>query len=397
MSCPARIAALFVTAVLLAGLTSPGVAQATLDATARAKVLAHGPWPPPWSGDPSNRVSGKRGAIGFGERLFFDTRLSKSGLVSCAACHQPKKTWTDGHERAIGLAVADRNTPTIANVRYAHWFGWDGAHDNLWAQSIRPMLDPREMGMTPEAIAAVVRGTPMFSCHYRKAFGRGPPADDVAVLVDVAKALAAFQETIVTARTPFDDFRDALARNDAAAIARYPAPALRGLQLFVGRGQCSVCHAGPLFTNGEFGDIGVGFFVAQGKVDSGRHEGIRKLRENPYNLLGRWNDDASRKTATGTRHVSLEHRNFGEFKVPGLRGVAETAPYMHNGSARTLRDAVRHYSEVDPDRVHSDGEQLVRPLRLTDGEIDDLVAFLNTLSAPAQDFRRQQTVEPDCD
>jgi len=83
--------------------------------------------------------------------------------------------------------------------------------------------------------------------------------------------------------------------------------------------------------------------------------------------------------------------------VPGLRNVAETAPYMHNGSAKTLRDAVRHYSEVDPDRVHADGEPLIKALKLTDAEIDDLVAFLVTLSAPAQDFRREQTVEPDCD
>jgi cytochrome c peroxidase len=393
----ARVAVRLVPMLLLAALSAPAHAQPALDATERAKVLAHGPWPPPWTGDASNRASMKPRAVAFGERLFFDTRLSKNGLVSCAACHQPKKTWTDGHAKGIGLSVADRNTPTIANVRYAHWFGWDGAHDNLWAQSIRPILDPREMGMTPPAVAKVVRETPMFSCHYRKAFGRAPPPDDEAVLVDVAKALAAFQETVVTARTPFDDFRNALARNDAAAVARYPAPALRGLKLFVGRAQCSVCHAGPAFTNGEFGDIGVGFFVAQGKVDSGRHEGIRKLRDSPYNLLGRWNDDASRKTATGTRHVTLEHRNFGEFKVPGLRNVAETAPYMHNGSAKTLRDAVRHYSEIDPDRVHADGEQLIRPLKLADGEIDDLVAFLNTLSAPPQDFRRQQTVEPDCD
>ena len=368
-----------------------------LDAVERAKVLAHGPWPPPWSGDPSNRASAQRGAIAFGERLFFDTRLSKNGLVSCAACHQPRKTWTDGHQRGIGLGVAERNTPTIANVRYAHWFGWDGSSDSLWAQSIRPILEPREMGMTPEAVARVVRGTRMFACHYRHAFGRAPPADDVAVLVDVGKALAAFQETLVTARTPFDNFRDALARNDASAMARYPAAALRGLRLFVGRGQCNACHAGPAFTNGEFSDIGVGFFVAPGKVDAGRHDGIRKLRESPYNLLGKWTDDASRRTATGTRHVTLEHRNFGEFKVPGLRNVAETAPYMHNGSAKTLRDAVRHYSEVDPDRLHADGEPLIKALKLTDAEIDDLVAFLVTLSAPAQDFRREQTVEPDCD
>ena len=381
----------------LAPLVAVADETVELDPVEIRLALRHGPWPQPVLRDPSNRVSGDAGAIALGQRLFFDARLSANGTVACASCHLPTRAWTDGRAQAAGLGPLDRNTPTVLDAGLGRWFGWDGAADSLWSFAVKPMLHPAEMGGNARGIAAVVRGDRSYACLYEAAFRAPPGADDERLLVDTAKALAAYVETIRSGRTPFDEFRDALARNDAAAVARYPAPALRGLKLFVGRGQCSVCHAGPAFTNGEFGDIGVGFFVAQGKVDSGRHEGIRKLRESPYNLLGRWNDDASRKTATGTRHVSLEHRNFGEFKVPGLRNVAETAPYMHNGSVRTLRDAVRHYSEVDPDRVHSDGEQLVRPLRLNDGEIDDLVAFLNTLSAPAQDFRRQHTVEPDCD
>ena len=376
----------------------PAIAQPVdFDATERARILGHGPWPMPWSPDPSNRVSGKPEAIAFGERLFFDTRLSGNGLVSCAGCHRPKQSWTDGHERAIGHAEADRNTPTIANLRHSRWFGWDGSHDNLWSQSLRPLVDAREMNFSIAALAKVVREEPAFSCRYRAAFGRRVPADDEQVAVDAAKAMAAFQETIVTARTPFDDFRDALARGDRAAMARYPAAAQRGLRLFVGRAQCSICHSGPTFTNGEFHDIGVAFFIRPGVVDPGRFAGIRKLKADPYNLLGRWNDDPARRTATGTRHVAGEHRNFGEFKVPGLRNVAQTGPYMHDGSVRTLRDAVRHYSELDPDRVHSDGERLLQPLRLTDAEIDDLVAFLGTLSEPATPFRRRETAEPRCD
>jgi cytochrome c peroxidase len=367
------------------------------DAGERARVLAHGPWPMPWTPDPSNRVSGKPAAIAFGERLFFDTRLSGNGMVSCAGCHRPKQHWTDGHAKAIGHTGVDRNTPTVENLRHGRWFGWDGAHDNLWSQSLRPLVDAREMNFSIAQMAKVVREEPAFACRYRNAFGAPVPADDEQVAVDAAKALAAFQESIVSARTPFDDFRDAMARGDRAAMARYPVEAQRGLRLFVGRAQCHVCHSGPAFTNGEFQDVGIAFFVRPGVVDPGRHDGIRKLRASPYNLLGRWNDDPARRTATGTRHVVAEHRNFGEFKVPGLRNVAETAPYMHDGSVTTLRDAVRHYSELDPDRVHADGSTLLQPLKLADREIDDLMAFLRTLTEPAVPFRRREVVEPKCD
>jgi cytochrome c peroxidase len=117
-------------------------------------------------------------------------------------------------------------------------------------------------------------------------------------------------------------------------------------------------------------------------VDAGRHEGIKRLRSDPLNLLGRFSDDASGAAATKTRHVEPTHATFGQFKTPGLRNVALTAPYMHNGRLATLRDVVKHYSELDPDRVHSDGEALLRPLKLSAQETDDLLAFLESLSDP---------------
>ena len=122
------------------------------------------------------------------------------------------------------------------------------------------------------------------------------------------------------------------------------------------------------------------FFVAGGGVDPGRHGGIRRLLANPFNLLGRHSDERGGKGATKTRHVAIEHRNFGEFKVPGLRNVALSAPYMHNGSLATLADVVRHYSEISAARLHSDGEILLKPLRLSAGESADLVAFLESLT-----------------
>ena len=119
----------------------------------RRMILQHGPWPPRASRDPSNRVSGKREAIELGEKLFFEPRLSTNGALSCASCHVPEKSFTDGRKLAMGLVEVDRNTPTLFNLRTHRWFGWDGASDNLWAQSIRPMLDPREMGVSERHIA----------------------------------------------------------------------------------------------------------------------------------------------------------------------------------------------------------------------------------------------------
>jgi cytochrome c peroxidase len=380
--------------ILAAASAAAQVPPALTEAEVRA-IVAHGPWPAPQARDPSNRVSGNAAAIELGERLFFDRRLSVNGQISCSRCHLPERNWSDGLPRAVGLEEVDRNTPSVSNVRTQRWFGWDGAHDSLWAQSIRPILDAREMGAGAEHVAKLLRGDGDLSCRYRKAFGSAPAADDEAVLVDVAKALAAFQETLVSGRTAFDEFRDALSRGDRSAVARYPESAQRGLRIFIGKGSCSVCHVGPAFTNGEFHDTGIPFFIRPGQVDSGRHGGIKRLLADRMNLLGPYNDDAKRASATGTRHVVLEHRNFGEFKVPSLRNLALTAPYMHNGSLATLRDVVKHYSGISPDRLHSDGEAILKPLRLTEEETQDLVAFLESLSDGGATYRRRAFAE-DC-
>ena len=343
-----------------------------------ARILQHGPWPPPLKPDPSNRVSGKPEAIALGEKLFFEPRLSGTGSVLCATCHAPWRLYQDARARAFGLELVERNTPTVVNVRFYRWFGWDGAQDSLWAQSIRPLLDAREMRATPSHIAKTV--TALFPNDYEQAFGRPVPQNDEEVLVDVGKALAAFQETLVSGRTPFDQFRDSLQKG---GTTDYPLAAQRGLRMFVGKGNCSVCHFGPQFTNSEFADTGVPFFIAPGKVDPGRQAGIEKLKQSPFNLLGRYNDDRAGASATGTKHLQAQHRNFGEFRVPGLRGVAQTAPYMHNGSLATLADVVRFYSELNEERLNADGEKILKPLRLTPQEAEDLRAFLESLSAPA--------------
>lgn len=343
----------------------------------------HGPWPPPPARDPSNRASNTAAGIALGEHLFNDPRLSRTGKMSCASCHQAGRNWSDGRPRAQGVAELDRRTPSLWNVGFWHWFGWDGAGDSLWAQSIRPLFDEREMGAGPAGVGQLLRRDGTLACGYERAFGEKPGQSDEAILVGVAKALAAFQATLVSPRTPFDDFRDALVAGDHRRASVYPVDAQRGLKLFIGQGNCNSCHFGPRFTNGEFGDIGIPFFVRPGEVDPGRLGALARLAENPFNLLGKYNDDASRASALRTRHVQRLHANFGEFRVPGLRQVGRAAAYMHNGSLASLEEVVRHYSEVNPDRLHSDGVPLVRPLRLTDQQSADLVAFLRSLDAPA--------------
>ncbi len=358
------------------------------------RILQHGPWPPPWGRDPSNRASGRRDAIALGERLFFEQRLAAGAGLSCASCHFPEKNFADGRKLGMGLEEVDRNTPSLLNVRYNRWFGWDGANDSLWAQSMRPLLDARELAAGERHIAGLLRGDSELRCSYRRAFGGAPaPEDDEAVLVNVAKALAAYQETLVSGRTSFDDFRDALARGDRGAAARYPPDAQRGLRIFIGKGGCSLCHFGPNFTNGEFHEIGIPVLRKLGSVDWGRYQGIKMLQASRFNLAGPYNDNAVRASAVATRHVALGPQNYEQFRIPSLRNVAVTAPYMHNGHLATLGDVVRHYSAMDPGLLHqahlydSDGvpqtlpvDKLLKPLDLSAQEIDDVVAFLKSLT-----------------
>ena len=378
------------------GAADNGVLEFSADEMRR--ILQHGPWPQTWSGDPSNRVSGKAEAIDFGEQLFFENRLSGSGKMACGSCHVPERDWSDGLVRGEGMQTVDRNTPNLVNVRYHRWFGWDGAADSLWSQSIRPILNEKELAATPQHVAQLVRSDAELACHYTRTFNRAPAtvANDEALLVDIGKALAAFQETIVAARTTFDEFRDALARGDRAAAARYSIPAQRGLKIFIGKGNCSTCHTGPRFTNGEFHSTGVSFFAGKDRVDPGRYDGIKQLKESQFNLLGPYNDDAGRTTAVATQHVDLVQRNFGEFKVPSLRNAALTGPYMHNGQIGTLREVVRYYSDLNVERLHADGERLLKPLKLTAQETDDLIVFVESLTDFRTNWKRSKGGEPTC-
>jgi len=348
----------------------------TFDADEVARIVTLGPWPPPTGRDPTNRVSGAPEAIAFGRRLFFEPRFSPSGYVSCVACHQPDRGFTDTLPRARGLAPVDRNAIALQDLRLQRWYGWGGSSDSLWMASLRPILDPREIGGSAEKVAYVVRTGDGVACRYRAAFGADPDQETAeTVLVNVGKALAAYEETLVTGRTPFDDFRDALARGEASS-ATYPAVARRGLGIFVGRGNCIACHSGPNFTDRAFRGTGVPAFIGQTAPDMGRYAGVTALRASRFNRNGPYNDAG----ASVAGEVKVDARDRGKWRTPSLRNVAATAPYLHNGSAVSLYDVVRRYAKATAARPYIDDERKVRRVELSVQDVNDLVAFLETLT-----------------
>lgn len=375
-------------ALILAAVPGLAAAQGVLLTDGEiAQVLRHGPWPQDVALDPSNRVDGDAKAIAFGETLFHAPQLSSDGRFACVSCHNPALGFVDGLERAEGRKTLDRNTLALFNLGFQRWFGWDGRSDNLWAQSIVPILHPDEMALQMPHVKQVVQH-PEILPEYTQIFGDPEPHDPEDILVNLAKALAAYQSTIRTGSTPFDRFRDALAVGDLARAGTYPEAAQRGVSLFLGRGNCSFCHSGPLFTNGEFHDAGVAYFTDSG-VDSGRFSGIEALLDSPYTLDGSFSDDPEKSGAWKVRQLHPQHADFGTFRVPSLRNVALTAPYMHDGSLPDLATVVQHYSTIDLERMHADGEAILVPLGLSPAEIGDLVAFLESLTEDQNTSDRQ--------
>ena len=351
----------------LALVLAPAGAQPVFTVEETRSILALGPWPPAPRSDPGNRVSGQPLAIELGRRLFRDPRMSPVGYIACVTCHQPDRSFTDHKARAHGLADLPRNTPALANLGQQRWYGWGGSSDSLWMASIRPMLDAREFDGSPATVARLFERDPELAACYRKVFREMPGRDRQRTMVNVGKALAAFQETLVTGRTPFDALRDALQRNDQASVAMVAPAAQRGLKLFVGPAGCVACHSGPNLSDGAFHPGAAPAGAATG-ADTGRLEGARTLKASPLNLLGRHNDDPRRANATATRELRVREQLRGQFRTPSLRNVAHTGPYLHDGRSERLQDALVHAWQSSPAGV------------LSAPQVDDLAAFLATLS-----------------
>lgn len=311
-----------------------------------AAFIEFGPLPPvehPASNPPNPAK------IALGARLFDDPRLSRSGQIACATCHARELGFGDalrtsfGHDRLRGR----RNSQSLAVAGWMRPLFWDGRSPDLEAQSLHPLIDPKEMAVDDLGlVVARVAADPTYVAAFEAAFG-----DQVVDLERISKALGAFQRSLSPPRGRFERFvkGDARALNDEQ---------LRGLHLFRTKAGCANCHNGPLLSDGRFHNLGLHFYG-------------RELQD-----LGRY-------------EVTQAPEDVGRFRTPSLRGVGRTAPYMHNGIMPRLDGVVTFYNagaarprprpEQANDPLFPTTDPLLRPLELTREERAALVAFLETL------------------
>lgn len=358
--------------------------------------------------DPSSDVADDPAAADLGHRLYFDAGLSGDGEVSCATCHRPDLAFTDGKRVSEAMGTTARHAPTIVGASYSPWFYWDGRRDTQWAQALTPLEDPDEHGSTRTALAhhvaraygrdwqEVFGPLPDMSDRTRFPASAGPLGNEVErasweamapedreavtrVFVDLGKAIAAYERTIQHGASRFDEYADAVVAGDADAMARtFSEAEARGLRLFVGDARCTECHNGPRLTNDGFHNIGLRP-EPDVEFDMGRSDGVLDALANEFRCDSDWSD-AGPLDCAELRFVKIEGLELiGAMKVPTLRHVAETAPYMHRGQFATLAEVVAHYDEAPvPVLGHSD----LVPLELGADDIANLVAFLGTLSGP---------------
>jgi cytochrome c peroxidase len=272
-----------------------------------------------------------------GHMLYNDPRLSDTGTLSCASCHNPGFAYGDGLQKAIGLGInpGDRRSPSIADSAWGELFMWDGRAASLEEQAISPIINPTEMNSSVARLIRTLSGIDGYTVLFSAAFPHEPITPS-----GVADAIATYERTVVTGFAPFDAWID----GDSAAISD---AAKRGFDLFTGKAGCAACHSGWAFTDNGFHDIG--------------------LSDND---LGRG--------GLQPRVVEMQHA----FKTPSLRDTTERAPYMHNGSLPTLEAVVARYNQGGVARPSR--STLVGPLGLSSAEQADIVAFLRTLTSPAE-------------
>jgi len=336
---------------------------------------------PPLAPDPSNAVADDLRAAKLGQRLFFDTRMSANGAVSCASCHQPERRFTDGLPKGQGVASSKRNTRSIVGVAYSPWLYWDGRKDSLWSQALAPLEDVNEHGSNRAEVVALVTQYSEYREDYEILFGEFDPAGDDAVdiaFANIGKAIAAFERLLLPSPSRFDDYVAALLDgNDSEKTAALSTDEILGLQLFIGEAGCIQCHNGPLLTNNEFHNTGVISFPGE-VPDKGRTAGVREVLVDQYNCLSDFSDDAG-KVCTELEYARTGPELLGAFRTPSLRNLEETGPYMHKGQLNTLAETLQHYNDAPPAMV---GHNEAKPLGLSGRELQQLEAFLKSLSAP---------------
>jgi cytochrome c peroxidase len=310
-----------------------------------------------------------------GEKLFFESRLSGDGTVACATCHDPARAFTDRRPVSIGIngRAGQRNAPTILNALYNKTQFWDGRVNTLEEQAALPITNPFEMGATSlgEAIARIASDAD-YQRQFAQAFSRGVSQQDILT------AVATYERTLVSFDSPFDHFiaGEQNAISDAAK---------RGWESFNTKARCNLCHAltdnqrdVTVFTDNDFHNIGIGII---------RHQVVPLAAKAKRDLaLGHLPDIdlaaiASETSVLGRFLVTKKDDDIASFKTPDLRNVMVTAPYFHDGSQETLWDVIDHYNKGDG-LANPWLDEDIRPLALTEPEIDDLVAFLASLTSP---------------
>ena len=321
--------------------------------------------------------------IALGDKLFHDARFSTDGKVSCSTCHDKAKAFTDSPlktSKGIEDKTGTRNAPTVLNAAYFATQFWDGRSPSLEDQSLHPFLNPVEMGLpNHQPILDIVRTDPEYAAAFQGVFGK---SGDAITMNEVTMAIASFERTQVFGDSPFDRYWFG-GEDDALNAAQK-----RGFDIFVNEGRCVSCHiveqTQALFTDNRFHNVGVGINDIQQDVPDLADkflEAEATLAEVDVKVL-----TDPRTSELGRFAVSRGFDDLGSFKTPTLRNVALTAPYMHDGSLATLRDVMVHYNNggvtVAANPVNDFLSSGIRPLELSDDQLDDLVAFMEALTSP---------------
>ena len=352
--------------------------------------------------DNSNQYRYNEAAIRFGETLFSSTILSKNGEIACSSCHQIDNAFTDSLALSQGLQTTGRSAPTLMGLQRQRWFNWDGACDSAWCQAIGPLEKDGEMGTSRVALAHTI--FEHYKDDYEDIFGslptnisdwpnEGKPTmedwneisesiqiDSTQILVHVAKAIDAYEYTLLPPKRRLDDFFE-LYREDQQEAFDFLSPLeQKGLDLFLNEGRCVLCHAGPTLSNGEFHNIGLGIRDWLDPLDIGRYNGIDTLRNNAFNSAGIWSDDPEGVKAKRISRLNQKTEQLGQFKTPTLREIEHTAPYMHGGHFETLEEVLHFYSNLDEEPTQGHRDETLQIQDWTDEDIDALLAFLSMTS-----------------
>src|ERR1700746_1679045 len=313
--------------------------------------------------------------VALGQKLFFEPRLSGDGAVACATCHDPARAFTDGRPVSVGIhgRVGQRNAPTVLNALYNKTQFWDGRVNTLEQQAALPLTNPFEMGSASidDAVSRIA-GDKDYQTQFMQAFGRDVNEQDML------SAIAAYKRTLASFDSSFDHF----IAGDSNAISD---SAKRGWELFNGKARCQLCHAltdnqrdTTLFMDNDFHNIGIG--ILRHHVAPLAQQAERELAQGDLPAI----DTAaitSEMSVLGRFLITRKKSDIASFKTPGLRNVVVTTPYFHDGSMQTLWDVMDHYNKGDG-ITNPWLDKDMQPLALSESEIDDVVAFLASLTSP---------------